>query len=326
MVREMGEDDVRCRSLDIRVEGTVPLPDGRQLGFAAYGPDDGDPVIWHHGTPGARGQIAPRTSRVAAERNMQVVLIERPGVGDSTSHLYENIAGFAPDVEVVADRLGFDRFGVAGLSGGGPYTLACAHHMPDRVVAAAVLGGVSPTTGEDAPPGGIVRLAHRFNGPLTALRDPLSAVVWTALQVAKPVDDQAIALYARISPPKDREILTDPEMKEMFISDINCGGKRQFKAVIYDAVLFGRHWGFEIEDLQVPVRMWHGDADNLVPLAHAEWMADLIPDCELTMDPGEAHLGGLDRIEDVRDTISDLWADRPGAGGNVHPITATDEA
>ena len=39
--------------------------------------------------------------------------------------------------------------------------------------------------------------------------------------------------------------------------------------------------------------MWHGDADNLVPLSHAEWMADIIPDCELQMDPGEGHLGGL---------------------------------
>ena len=218
-----------CRSVDIRVEGTVPLPDGRQLGFAAFGPEDGDPVIWMHGTPGARGQIAPRTPRVAAERNMQVLVIERPGVGDSDCHLYDNIAGIVPDVEIVADRFGFDRFGVAGLSGGGPYTLALAHHLPDRVVAAAVLGGVSPTAGDDAPPGGIVRLANRFNAPLTALRDPLSAFVWAGVNAVRPFTDQAIALYARSSPPKDREVLMDPEMKEMFITDIKCGGKRQFK-------------------------------------------------------------------------------------------------
>ena len=82
----------------------------------------------------------------------------------------------------------------------------------------------------------------------------------------------------------------------MFLEDIQCEGKRQFKAVIYDAVLFGRHWGFELDDIRVPVRMWHGDADSLVPLDHAEWMCDVIPDCELVVDPGEAHLGGLDRI------------------------------
>ena len=188
-----------CRSLDIRVEGTVPLPDGRQLGFAALGPEDGDPVLWMHGTPGARGQIAPRTPRLAAERNMQLVILERPGVGDSTARLYDNIAGIVPDVEIVAERLGFDRFAVAGLSGGG-LTLAIAHHLADRVPAACVLGSVSPTYGKDAPPGGVVRLAHRFNRPLTAPRDPLSAVVWTAVNVAKPFDDQAISLYARICP------------------------------------------------------------------------------------------------------------------------------
>ena len=96
-------------------------------------------------------------------------------------------------------------------------------------------------------------------------------------------------------------------------------GKRQFKAVIYDAVLFGRHWGFELDDIRVPVRMWHGDADNLVPLDHAEWMCDVIPDCELVVDPGEAHLGGLDRIDDVLDTIAGLWEDRPGAGATSAP-------
>ena len=45
---------------------------------------------------------------------------------------------------------------VVGLSGGGPYTLGCAAAMPDRVVAAGVIGGVAPTIGSDAILGGLM--------------------------------------------------------------------------------------------------------------------------------------------------------------------------
>ena len=135
--------------------------------------------------------------------------------------MYDNIAGIVPDVEIVAERLGFDRFAVAGLSGGGAYTLAIAHHLADRVPAACVLGSVSPTYGKDAPPGGVVRLAHRFNRPLTALATP--SAQWCGPRSTSPSRSMTRRSPSmRGSRPKDREILTDPEMKAMFLEDIQC--------------------------------------------------------------------------------------------------------
>ena len=128
-----------------RLEGNYRLARDRRIGFAEYGRADGRPVFWFHGTPGGRRQVAPAARVVAQELGIRLIMLERPGIGDSTSHLYGNIEEWAGDVGTIADRLGIDRFACVGLSGGGPYVLACASRFPDRMVAGAVLGGVAPT-------------------------------------------------------------------------------------------------------------------------------------------------------------------------------------
>ena len=140
-----------------RVEGTVKVGRGlRRLGFAEFGPADGRPLVWLHGTPGARRQI-PQSARVVAEEwGVRIVGIDRPGVGSSTPHRYGSLLDFTTDLAKVADHLGIERFGMIGLSGGGPYALASCYALPDRVAVAGVLGGVAPARGDDAPPGGFV--------------------------------------------------------------------------------------------------------------------------------------------------------------------------
>src|SRR5438477_2143569 len=138
-----------------RLEGVIALDGGRRLGFAEFGPARGRAVFWLHGTPGARRQI-PEEARLAAEElGVRIIGIDRPGVGASTPFLYGSFLDFAEDLAEIADRLGVDRFAMIGLSGGGPYVLASAYAMPQRVAAAGVLGGVAPTQGDDAPGGGV---------------------------------------------------------------------------------------------------------------------------------------------------------------------------
>src|ERR1700712_517506 len=157
-----------------RLEGTITLSNGRRLGFAEFGSARGRAVLWLHGTPGARRQI-PEPARIAAsELGVRLIGVDRPGVGSSTPHLYDQIVDFAADLQDLVDRLDIADFGLIGLSGGGPYVLAGAHEMPDRVRAAVVLGGVAPSVGPEAASGGIVSLAAKFQPALSALREPLS--------------------------------------------------------------------------------------------------------------------------------------------------------
>jgi pimeloyl-ACP methyl ester carboxylesterase len=287
-----------------RLEGTVRVRDGRKLGIAEFGTPDGQPVIWLHGTPGARRQIPEEARRVADARGLRIVGIDRPGVGLSTAHLYEHLYDFTEDLEIVADRLGIHRFATIGLSGGGPYALAAAAAMPDRVPAIGILGGVVPSVGHDAPPGGWMGMAKRFRSAMPLVRHPSGVFLTYAVRLLRPFGNQALQLYAMTTPPGDREVLLRPEVGEMFLDDLTENGGRSMRAILADGILFTREWGFEPDEIEAPIWWWHGDADNIVPLAHAEWLVPRLRHATLFVRPGESHLGGLGIATEVLDHVT----------------------
>ena len=290
-----------------RIEGTVLLPDKRTLGFAEFGPPNGKPIFWFHGTPGARRQIPPEARLAAEKRGVRLIGVDRPGVGDSTAHLYPSLLGWAHDMRCVADRLGVGRFGLIGLSGGGPYVLACAHALPERVVGGAILGGVAPTRGPEAPGGGVVGVAAQLEPLLRHLREPLGVMLTLLVWVLRPAASPVFNLFMRVSPEGDRAVFARPEMKAMFLDDLLQGSRWGLRAPVYDLVLFARPWGFRLRDIRVPIRFWHGDADHMVPLAHGQHQAKLVRDAMLCIRHGESHLGSLAAAEDILDAILALW-------------------
>jgi pimeloyl-ACP methyl ester carboxylesterase len=297
-----------------RYEGSFQLSDRRRLGYAEYGPATGRPVIWFHGTPGARRQIAPSARELACERDVRLIAIERPGIGSSTPHRYRSVVEWALDIERFCDALGVDRFAIAGLSGGGPYALACAHELPNRVVAVALLGGVAPSVGDEAAPGGLSRWLNVL-APLASLtRLPLSVVLPRVIPFLEGIGDQAVDFTARFFPPGDQRIFEDPRVRKMFVEDVVLASRRHMQAWLLDAVLFGKPWGFSLRDVKVPVHMFYGDADAIVPLAHGEHMAKLIPGALLRIRPDEGHLGGLGASEEVLEALLGHWDDDRGQG------------
>lgn len=286
-----------------RYEGVLRLKRGRDLGYAEYGLANGRPLLWFHGTPGARRQIAPTMRRAASERGVRLIAVERPGIGDSTPYLYRGLAEWAADVSTLCDALEIGRFAVAGLSGGGPYALACAHELPERVVAVAVLGGVAPAAGREAAAGGTSALT-RLLSPVFRRRYARSGVRLRRLvRLVRPYADQATDLFASFMPPGDQRIFEDPAIRAMFLDDLINGSQRFMHAVVLDVVHFGRPWGFSLGDIRVPVHLWYGDADNIVPVAHGEHLAKRIPNAVLRIRPGEGHLGGLGATDEVLDVL-----------------------
>lgn len=280
-------------------EGTVEVENARHLGYAALGDPSGHLIFWLHGTPGARRQVPPGAQAFAQRHGVQVVGVERPGIGASTPHLYDSVQGFARDLGRVADHLGQDSYSVVGMSGGGPYALACGAVAPERVASVGVLGGVAPTRGPDAPPGGR-SLAARVGAPwLRALHRPMGLLVSAGTHAARPLASSAFDLFMRFSPEGDQRAFADPAMKSMFLGDLLPASRSGMQAMISDLVLFSRPWGFTVTELKVPVCFWHGDADQFVPLEHGVHVAALVPGAELVVLPGESHLGGMVAAERV---------------------------
>jgi pimeloyl-ACP methyl ester carboxylesterase len=292
------------------IEGQVKVRDGRKLGFATFGPADGRPIIWLHGTPGARKQI-PEAARLAAyEVGVRFIGVDRPGTGLSTSHLYGSLVEFTADLRILIDEMDFHELAVIGLSGGGPYALATGYAMPDRVKAVGVLGGVAPTRGEDAIDGGLVSLATKFAPLFPPFRVPLGLAIGGLVTAMMPVGRPALETYARFSPPGDREVFAREEIKAMFLNDLT-DTRGRLRAPIDDIILFTRHWGFLLKEVTPPVKWWHGDADHIVPLAHGEHCVERLPNAELFIRPGESHLGGFGAAEEVLETILATWEEKP---------------
>jgi pimeloyl-ACP methyl ester carboxylesterase len=298
-----------------RFEGALRLRGGRRLGYAEYGPAGGRPLLWFHGTPGARRQVAPQARALAHEHGVRIVCVERPGIGDSTPHVYGALVEFAADIEQLGDALGIERFGVAGLSGGGPYALACAHEMPARVVAAAVLGGVAPVVGPDAARGGASGLIRTFAPMMQRARQPVGGLLRGLVRVLEPFGESAVDLFARQMPPGDQRVFADAAVRSMFLEDIRLGSRRHMQALCLDVVMFGRHWGFALADIEVPVHLWYGDSDIIVPLHHGEHLAERIPNAKLRIRPGEGHLGGLGASREIFEAILGHWPDESDAAG-----------
>jgi pimeloyl-ACP methyl ester carboxylesterase len=290
-----------------KLEGNIAVGEDRQIGFAEFGDPQGRAVFWLHGTPGARRQI-PTEARVYAEHhNVRLIGVDRPGIGSSTPHQYPAIAAFAEDLRTIADTLGVDRMAVVGLSGGGPYALASAAGLPDRVVATGVLGGVAPFLGDEAITSGLMTLGARLAPLLRLGGNPLRIGASLVIRAIRPVASSALELYALVSPEADRHLLTRPEFKAMFLDDLLNGSRKQLAAPFNDIILFTRDWGFRLDEVKVPVRWWHGDHDHIVPFSHGEHVVARLPDAELFHLPGESHLAGLGRGEEILSTLMKLW-------------------
>ncbi len=290
-----------------KIEGSIAVGEDRQIGFAEFGAPQGRAVFWLHGTPGARRQI-PTEARVYADHhNIRLIGVDRPGIGSSTPHQYEAISAFADDLRAIADTLGIDKMAVVGLSGGGPYALACAAGLADRVVAAGVLGGVAPTHGPDAISGGLMDLGLRVAPLLRMGGTPLRLGASLLIRAARPIASPALDVYALLSPEADRHLLTRPEFKAMFLDDLLNGSRKQLAAPFNDVVVFARDWGFRLDEVTVPVRWWHGDHDHIIPFSHGEHVVSRLPNAELFHLPGESHLAGLGRGEEILATLLKVW-------------------
>ncbi len=290
-----------------KLEGNVAVGDDRQLGFAEFGDPQGRAVFWLHGTPGARRQIPTEARDYAERRHIRLIGVDRPGIGSSTPFQYRNVLEFADDLRTIADVLGIDEMAVVGLSGGGPYALACAAAMPERVVVTAVLGGVAPTTGPDAIGGGVMALGAALAPVVELVGVPLSFVATGLIRLIRPVGSRAVDMYGRVSPEADRALLARPEFKAMFLDDLLNGSRKQMAAPFADVVVFARDWGFRLEEVKGPVRWWHGDRDHIVPFEHGQHVVSRLPDAELYHLPGESHLAGLGRAEEILGNVMALW-------------------
>lgn len=279
------------------------LPDGRHLAYIERGDPDGVPVFSFHGLPGSRLQVYPDEALIR-ELGARIISPDRPGMGFSTFQPGRRFTFWPRDVEALADHLKLERFRIIATSGGCPYALATARALDQRVEAVALASGIAPLTRRGALTGMLwaerlmFRLA-RYASPI--LLPPFSFIAW---QLRRKSDWGARKMVVTL-PESDLRVSKTPAVSRMFHDDFMESTRQGARAVHQEATLLATAWDFDPAELppELPVLLWHGDRDNIVPESHGRWLAQTLPNCHPNWVPGQGHYLVLDHFREILSSL-----------------------
>lgn len=283
----------------------VQLPDGAVVAFQEYGDPLGTPVIFCHGWPSSRtmAQLADEPARVLGIR---IISPDRPGISGSSMQLDRKLSDWPHVVEQLANDLELAEFRILAISGGAPYAYATAIAMPERVRAITIIGGVIPFA-ELKDFKGLLplyrwMLAFYRNQP--RLLRQLFFLARPVLSFRAPIRVRPLLLKMLLLRPCDAASLRDDAAFEAIFESQRRAWRGSVEGVLVDAQIYAQPWGFAIEDVQVPVRLWHGMEDRAFAVRLAEEIANRFPNCKSRFIRNEGHYSLP--IRHMRDILEDL--------------------
>ena len=269
----------------------MTLSDGRALGYAELGSASGPLVMYFHGAPSSRLDLVAHDETFAA-CDVRVVCPDRPGYGTSSPQPGRELHEWPRDVAALADHLSQDRFAVTGISSGGPYSVACAALLRDRVASAAVVAGVTDLTW----PGALDGYDDMWIN-IMRFGDEAKARAWCDEQYGP--DGRGLMEHFPELAPADLAFLEDQTAVDAPMASLTEAFRQGTGGFAQDLTIEGRRWAFDPGVIVCPVRVLHGEADTLVPIAHSRHTAELIPGATLEILPGHGHLSMFNELPRV---------------------------
>jgi len=286
----------------------IDARDGRDLEVLTGGDPDGFPWLFHGGTPSAAvgSDLIDRSARQAG---LRLITYSRPGYGTSTPRPWPRprIADDLADSIVILDALGVDDFVTLGWSGGGPRALACAALLPRRCRAAASLAGVGPSDVPDLDftagmgPENVAEFAAAAAGPEAYgafLAEPVA-------QLAAITGDEVAASLGELITPVDAAALTG-EFADWLAASFRHAAAQGAIGWREDGLAIMAPWEFSLHDVRVPVSIWQGSQDGMVPLSHGEWLAANVPGARAHLSQTEGHISLWSRIDEILADLREL--------------------
>ncbi|MFC1902027.1 alpha/beta fold hydrolase [Chloroflexota bacterium] len=279
---------------------TITLKDGRQLCYAEYGDPDGIPIMVFHGNPNSRllWGVIPGSPFLPGVR---LIAPDRPGFGHTEFKKgVTTLENWPNDVVALADSLGIEKFAVFGPSGGGPFALACAWKIPERLTAVGIFASVGPFLPETveklaAPIRTMWKNAPRLPG---LFRVQMKAFAWLARNFPKLYVRMVLKEFSET----DRKNYARLKLAGLLRPDRNEGYRQGGVGTWYDAMI-PVGWPIPLREIKLKVHLWQGEEDISVPLAMGQYIAKNIPECEVKYIKGVGHLWMFEHMGEMLEKL-----------------------
>lgn len=261
---------------------TIRLNDGRKLAFCDFGDPTGPPVFVFHGGVGSRG-FGLLFAEAAADIGVRIISPDRPGYGRSDPQPDRTLLDWPADVSALGEASGLDEYGVLGVSGGGPWAAACAYALPDRLTSVALASPMGPSA---APQSLGIRLIVRLARHLPWLA---SVPIKRQLERAQTNPEAAIAARANGKAEPEAQMHRSEAGRQLNAQTAEAG-RQGHRHAVDEIAIVGRPWGFDLADIAVPVRVWHGSLDLTIAVESSKYYAEVIPEAQLTVHEDVGHI------------------------------------
>ena len=274
-------------------DDTIRLRDGRSMGLASVGWDEGFPIIHCHGSGSSRLEVELFAAQ-AEHLGVRLIGLDRPGVGRSDPKPGYRLLDWPDDVAEVADHLGIERFSAEGLSAGGPYALACAAKIPQRLTTCGLISTIAPPDLMSKTGTGVMRAMWRIAPHVPRLLLLYARLVQRLTGSDAASTEKYLARYAARLGEADQQLLSNPEIRgpiaQVMAESFRQGAQGNLEVVVTET----RPWGFQVEQLAFErVFLWHGEQDRIAPVAPVRLLAQRLPHCTATFYSDEGHFSTM---------------------------------
>lgn len=289
------------------------LPSGRNLSYSVFGPSTAPALFFSHGFPSSRLE-AHGLHKLVQEHDLRlrIVTIDRPGFGRSDFQPGRRIVDHAHDVTSVADSMNLERFAVLGGSGGGPYALACAYAIPDRLSGVGLLASAGPWN----TPAGMKDVS--WLGYCTYLGTNYVPGAFTVFMDGIVGATRWIVKTATVTRWLNQWLKSLEKQGESESEDMDITRKRLLGIVfeafrhgsaglVHEARLLTHDWGFRFEDVVYDkVMLWHGTKDTNAPISQIRYLAAKLPHHELVEYDSNHYILGVELLDVVKCLVPEV--------------------
>jgi pimeloyl-ACP methyl ester carboxylesterase len=265
--------------------GLLHTPDGRRYAWSEWGPVDGRPVLFLHGSPGSSHSCPDVPATHAA--GVRLLAPDRPGYGDSEPNPGRTLGDDAVDMVRLLDHIGVDTAPVVAWSSGGGFALALAAKHPQRVSRLALVASDAPADERPTDPvdeGERARIDRIRADPGAARIGMMERARWFA-----DAPESILPEPEREPGGPDAGLRRRPDVRAMLLEMFRHAAKHGQAGWVDDSIALQLPWPFALGDIGHPVSVWFGAQDRLATRDDSELLAARIPGARLIVLPDDGH-------------------------------------